>query len=70
MLLDRLHMNANEKGGFAQVHVTDTGGWTRHFLVNTAALEREFDSGGCRPHSLVTVERGSSTSRWISGRLG
>ena len=43
MLLDRLHMNANGKGYFAQVHVTDAGGWTRHFLVSTAAFEREFD---------------------------
>ena len=43
MLLDLLNPNANGKGYFAQLHVTDTGGWTRHFLVSTAAFEREFD---------------------------
>jgi hypothetical protein len=43
MLLDLLHLNANGKGYFAQLHVTDSRGWTRHFLVSTTAFEREFD---------------------------
>jgi hypothetical protein len=43
ILLDLLHMNANGKGYFAQLQVTDSRGWTRHFLVSTTAFEREFD---------------------------
>jgi hypothetical protein len=43
MLLDLLNLNANGKNYFAQVHVTDSGGGTRHFLVSTEAFEREFD---------------------------
>jgi hypothetical protein len=43
MLLDLLNLNANGKGYFAHLHVTDTRGWTRHFLVSTAVFEREFD---------------------------
>jgi hypothetical protein len=49
MLLDLLNMNANGKGCFAQLHVTDAGGWTRHFLVSTAVFEREFDMRACIP---------------------
>jgi hypothetical protein len=44
ILLDLLDLNANGKGYFAQLQVTDTRGWTRHFLVSTAAFEPKFDT--------------------------